>query len=63
MSNIGHTANNFAVNYSVYPQQQIFTGSKLSMQVKLEKHVSAKHYLQMYVEYTWNTWHGLQSLQ
>lgn len=63
MNSIGHTANNFAVNCSAYPQEQIFTWSKLSIEVKLEKHVSAKHYLQLYVEYVGNTCHGLQSLQ
>lgn len=63
MNNIGHTANNFAINYSAYPQQKIFTGSKLPIEVKLGKHAGAKYYLQVYVEYVWNTCHGLQSLQ
>lgn len=61
MNNFGHTANNSAVNYSSYPQQQTLSGYKLSIEVELEKHVSAKHYLQVYV--VWNTWHGLQSLK
>lgn len=41
----------------------MFTGSKLSVEVKLRKHVGAKHYLRVYVEYVWNTCHSLQSLQ
>lgn len=61
MNNVGHTANNSAVNCSTYLQQQILSGYKLTIEVELEKHISAKRYLQVCV--VWDTWHGLQSLQ
>lgn len=48
MNNVGHTANNFAVNYSAYPQWQIPSGYKLYTEVKLEKQVSTKHCVQVY---------------
>lgn len=45
MNSAGQAANNSAVNYSAYPQQQILSGYKLSIEVELEKHVSAKYYV------------------